>query len=126
MTSTTSSNILRVGLGVTFAWIGVLILRDPAGWGSIVQPWAVDLIGSDSLRGAMLGRAVLDILIGLALLTDFRTFRAAALGFIHVVTVIVVVGITGSTVRDIAIVAGLLALMADTWPPGLAPWRRGQ
>lgn len=126
MTSTTSSNILRVGLGITFAWIGVLILRDPAGWGSIVQPWAVGLIGADSLRGAMLGRAVLDILIGLALLTDFRTFRAAALGFIHVVTVIVVVGITGSTVRDIAIVAGLLALMADTWPPGLAPWRRGQ
>ncbi len=116
MTHSTAFHILRVGIGITFVWIGVLILRDPSAWGHLLQPWAVGLIGGDSLRAAMLATAALDILVGLALLTDTVIFWAAMLGFIHVVNVIIVVGITGATVRDIAIGAGLLTLMADAWP----------
>jgi uncharacterized membrane protein YdfJ with MMPL/SSD domain len=67
----------------------------------------------------MYSTAVLDVLVGLALLTDMLVFWAAALGFIHVVNVIIVVGINDATVRDIAIGAGLLSLMADTWPAWL-------
>jgi len=116
----TAFHIVRVGTGITFVWIGVLILRDPAAWGRVLQPWAVGLIGAGSLREAMLLTAGLDILVGLALLTDLATFWAASLGFLHLANVIIVVGITPVTTRDIAIAAGLLALVADSWPAG---WR---
>lgn len=110
---------MRVGLGVTFVWIGVLIFRDPVSWGSLVQPWAAGLIGPEVLRQLMFSTAVLDILIGLALLADVAVFWAAGLAFLHVASVLVVVGINDITVRDIAILAGALAVMTDTWPQSL-------
>jgi len=38
-----SFHILRIGLAVTFLWIGVLILRNPEAWGGYMRPWAAGL-----------------------------------------------------------------------------------
>jgi len=51
-------HILRVGVAITFLWIGVLILREPEAWGFYLQPWAVDLLPI-SLEKAMIGTALL-------------------------------------------------------------------
>lgn len=121
--SRTAFTVLRVGLGITFVWIGVLIFREPENWGALLQPWAAGLLPVP-LRDAMLGTAILDILVGLALLVDVWVLAAAVVGAVHIVTVLVTVGIQAVTVRDIAIGAGLAALAADRWPARWWPRKR--
>ncbi len=120
----TAFHILRVGLAITFVWIGILILREPEAWGGFLQPWAAGLLPVP-LKQAMIGTAILDILVGLALLVDFKIVFVAFIGVLHIITVLVVAGIDSVTVRDIAIGAGLVALMADAWTGwrGLNPFR---
>ncbi|TAL19180.1 hypothetical protein EPN90_04400 [Patescibacteria group bacterium] len=114
-----SFHILRVGVGITFLWIGVLIFKEPEAWGGYLQPWAAGLLPIP-LTQAMLGTAILDILIGALLLLDTYVWLAAAVGAIHLVIVLTVSGITDITVRDIAILTATVALMADALPKTLA------
>ncbi len=58
--SKASFHILRVGLAVTFLWIGVLIFKQPEAWMGYLQPWVVKLLPI-SIEQVMLGTAVLDI-----------------------------------------------------------------
>lgn len=108
-------HILRVGLAITFLWIGILILRDPAAWTGFIRPWAEVLLLSTPEK-AMIGTAVLDILIGAALLIDFLTFWASLLAALHLIIVLAVAGIDAITVRDIGLLAGALALAVSLWP----------
>lgn len=110
-----SFHILRVGLAVTFLWIGILIIKEPEAWGGYLKPWAAGLLPLP-IGEAMLGTAVLDIVIGALLLIDTWIWLAALVGAVHIVIVLTVSGITDITVRDIAILAGLIALLADAWP----------
>jgi len=112
----TSFHILRVGMAITFLWIGVLIFKEPEAWSGYIQPWAVGLLPG-SLEQAMISTAILDILIGLLLLIDRWVWIAALVGTIHLVIVLAVSGITDITVRDIGLLAGTVALMADSLPP---------
>lgn len=116
--SKTSFHILRVGLAITFLWIGVLIFKQPEAWGGYLQPWAAGLLPVP-IEQAMIGTAVLDILIGALLLTDTFVWLAALAGAAHLAIVLVTSGITDITVRDIAILAGAVALMADSLPKQL-------
>lgn len=111
----TSFHILRVGLAITFLWIGVLIFKQPETWGGYLQPWASGLLPIP-IAQAMIGTAILDISIGAFLLFDFLPWLAAFVGAIHIVIVLTVSGITDITVRDIGILAGVVALMADSLP----------
>ncbi|MEK9175428.1 MAG: hypothetical protein AAB795_02425 [Patescibacteria group bacterium] len=113
-----SFNILRVGLAITFLWIGILIFKAPEAWGGYLEPWAVNLLPIP-LAQAILGTAILDIAIGILLLTDFFVWGAAIVGSLHLVVVLVVSGITEVTVRDIGILAGMLAIMIDALPGNL-------
>lgn len=108
-------HIVRVGLGITFLWIGVLIFREPERWGNLLQSWAVGLLPI-SLMTAMIETAILDLVVGFFLLIDRWTFFFSALAFLHLILVITVVGITGGTVRDIGLAAAALALMFAYWP----------
>lgn len=110
-----SFHILRVGLAITFLWIGVLIFKNPEAWGGYLQPWAAGLLPIP-LSQAMIGTAILDITIGAFLLFDFLPWLAAFVGAIHIVIVLTTSGITDMTVRDIGILAGIVALMADSLP----------
>ncbi len=111
----TSFHILRVGLAITFLWIGVLIFKDPQSWGGYLEPWAAGLLPIP-IGQAMIGTAILDIVVGTLLLIDSFVWLAALVGAIHVIIVLTLSGITDITVRDIAILGAALALMADTLP----------
>jgi uncharacterized membrane protein YphA (DoxX/SURF4 family) len=113
--SKTSFHILRVGLAITFLWIGVLIFKQPEAWGGYLKPWAADLLPIPTEQ-AMVGTAILDIIIGFLLLIDSFVWLAALVGAVHIIIVLAVSGITDITVRDIAILAAVIALMADSLP----------
>ena len=112
-----SFHILRIGLAVTFLWIGVLILRNPEAWGGYMRPWAAGLLPIP-LAQAMTGTAILGIIIGAFLLINFLPRLTAIVGAIHLAIILIVSGITDITVRDIGLLAGMLALVIDS-PPRL-------
>ena len=113
-----SFHILRVGLAVTFLWIGILILRNPEAWGGYLQPWAAGLLPIPLVQ-AMMGTAILDIAIGAFLLINFLPWIASLVGAVHIIIILAVSGITDITVRDIGILAGTLALMIDSLPQSI-------
>jgi len=113
-----SLNILRVGLAITFLWIGILILKQPEVWAGYLQPWAAKLLPVP-IEKAMMGAAFLDIAIGAMLLFNVFVWLAALVGALHLLVVLAVSGITDITVRDIGILAGTIALMASSLPQNL-------
>lgn len=110
-----SFHFLRVGLAITFLWIGVLIFKNPEAWGGYLQPWAAGLLPIP-IKEAMIGTAVLDVAIGALLLVDIFAWLAALVGALHLMIVLTVSGITEITVRDIGLLVGALALMMDALP----------
>lgn len=112
-------HILRVGLAVTFLWIGVLIIMHPVEWGSYMQVWASRLMPF-SVEPMMLSVGVFDLVIGTLLALGVVIPLAAALGALHIAFVLVVSGITDITVRDIGLLAAALALSIESLPEPLA------
>lgn len=108
-------HILRVGMSITFLWIGVLIFRDPEFWGGFLQPWAAGLLPVP-IEEAMIGTAVLDILVGLFLLIDVGTWVAALVGTAQLVIVLVTSGIDAVTVRDLGLLGGTISLLWSGLP----------
>lgn len=111
--SRASFHIVRVGLAITFLWIGILIFKNPEAWGGYLQPWAAGLLPV-SLEQAMWGTAFFDIVIGVLLLIDWKIWIAALLAVLHLVIVLAVSGITDITVRDIGLLAAALAVMVES------------
>ncbi len=111
-------HILRVGMGIVFLWIAVLIFKSPEGWGAFIQPWAAGVIPIP-IKIAMIGTAFLDALIGFLLLVDVGIWVVALVGALHILSVLVVVGITDVTVRDIGLLTAMLTLLYDSLPAGL-------
>ncbi len=111
----TSFHILRVGTAITFLWIGILIIQNPAAWAGYVDLWVENILPV-SLETVMILNAILDIIIGALLLVDVRSHWAGLAAAIHMIIVLTVSGITNTTVRDIAILAAGLAIFADSVP----------
>ena len=108
-------HIIRVGLAITFLWIGVLIFQDPVGWGGFVLPWVRDWLPSP-IEQVMLGVAVFDTAVGGLLLVGVWVWAASMLATMHLAGVLVVSGIDSITVRDIGLLAAAIALAVATWP----------
>lgn len=108
-------HILRVGMGITFIWIGVLIFRDPEYWGGFLQPWAANLLFLP-IEPAMILTAILDIAVGLLFLLDVWVWAAALVGGVHLIIVLAVTGINAVTVRDIGLLGGAFSLFWDDLP----------
>lgn len=113
--SRTSFHIVRVGMAITFLWIGVLIFKEPEAWGGYLQPWAAGLLPVP-LAQAMVGTAIVDLAIGVLLLADIFTWLAALVAAVHLVIVLTVSGITDITVRDIGLLVAAFALLFDSLP----------
>ena len=119
MSVTTSAyRILRVGMGITFLWIGILIFRDPIAWGGFIQPWALKLL-LVPLRQTMISTAILDMILGVLFLIDRWTWIAAFLASAHLVIILVTSGINEVTVRDIGLLGATIALTIVLWPGDL-------
>lgn len=112
-----SFHILRVGLAITFLWIGILILKEPEAWGGYLQSWAFNLLPF-SLKTTMLSVAILDIFIGFFFLIDYLTWLAALIASLHLVIVLAVSGINVITVRDIGLLAATLSIFISSLPSG--------
>lgn len=124
MNKTVAYHILRVGMGITFLWIGILILKDPGAWVVYLQPWARDIVG-DTFVFAMIANAILDIVIGFFLLIDVATWFFSLLAVMHLTVVLVVSGITSVTVRDIGLITAAIALIRGSKPDSYwARWRQ--
>ncbi len=119
-----SFHILRVGTGITFLWIGILILRDPEGWSGMILWWVRDVLGffAPSPSGALVATAFLDIAVGFFMLIGVFTWIAALVGVLHLSLVLTVVGINRITVRDIGLLASALALLLDSMPDKYRFW----
>lgn len=112
----TAYHVLRVGLAVTFLWIGILIFKEPESWGlTYLQPWAAGLLPIP-LRQAMIGTAILDLAIGFLLLTGLGVWAGALVGGAHLIIVLTVSGITAVTTRDIGLLAAVAALFIESFP----------
>lgn len=109
-----SLHVLRIGLGITFLLIGLMIFRQPEAWGGYMQPWAMKLLPVP-IAQAMLGTAFLDMALGILLLLNVFVWFVALIGAFHLVIVLAVSGITDITVRDIGLLAATLALMMDSY-----------
>jgi uncharacterized membrane protein YphA (DoxX/SURF4 family) len=121
-----SLSILRVGIGITFLWIGILIFRNPTGWGSLLLPWAIGLLPG-SLETVMIQTAIIDVAIGLLLLMNLWPWIAAFLASFHLLIVLITVGITEITARDIGLLAGSIALLLESTLPSFLPtWLPGK
>lgn len=118
-----SLHIIRLGMAITFLWIGILILQDPEVWGLYLQPWALDLLPI-SLKEAMIGVAVLDISIGILLFMNIWTWIVALVGALHIASVLIVSGINAITVRDIGLLAAMVALAMSTLPHDIRLWNK--
>ncbi|MEK7175072.1 MAG: hypothetical protein AAB722_01930 [Patescibacteria group bacterium] len=101
--------ILRLGLAVTFVWIGFMIWQNPETWGGYIKPWAADLIPVP-LEQAMKSTAVLDVVIGLMFLARPLVWLGGILGTLHLIIVLITSGITDITVRDIGLLSATLFL----------------
>lgn len=110
-------HILRVGMAITFLWIGILILQNPEAWGRYLLPWARDFL-LIPLKTAMIGTAIFDIVTGFLLLINRFTFWASALASFHLFLVLAVSGINPITIRDIGLLSGALALALSFFPHG--------
>ena len=84
-------------------------MQDPENWGGLIRPWALGLLPIP-IAEAMIGTAILDIVVGFFLLVDKGTFIFSAIAFFHLVIVLTVVGIDTITVRDIGLASSALAL----------------
>ncbi|HZZ99576.1 MAG TPA: DoxX family membrane protein [Candidatus Paceibacterota bacterium] len=112
--------IIRIGLGLTFIGVGFFVLQDPQSWGSLLQPWALNIVGS-GLIAAMIVTAIADIIIGVALLAGVWIWLAALLGVVQLVVVFITSGINSITIRDVGLLFAMFALMLESLPPR---WRR--
>ena len=123
-----SYHILRIGMAVTFLWIGIVILKEPEVWGGYIGSWAIDLLPLP-IKEIMIGTAILDIAIGVLFLVDSFVWIASLVASIHLIIVLIVTGITDVTVRDIGILATTLALMIETLPQSfiekIRSWQKG-
>lgn len=110
-----SYHILRIGLAITFIWIGVLILKAPEAWGGYLQPWAVSLLPF-SVKKALIGTAIFDIVVGVLFLINRKAWLAGLLGTSHLAIVLITSGVTDITVRDIGLMAATLAAAIESMP----------
>jgi hypothetical protein len=108
-------HILRVGLAITFLWVGLLILKDPVGWGAYIGSWAVSYLPAEVYQ-VMRFTAVFDIFIGVWLLLDYYLWIPAGLAAFHLGIVVFISGINAITVRDIGLFAASLALVFESFP----------
>lgn len=106
-------HILRVGIGITFLWIGVLILQNPEGWANLIQPWAALLLPFSPVN-VLWATGFFDIALGFLLFINFQIKIASFLAVLHLFSVLLVSGIDAVTVRDIGLLAGAFALFFST------------
>jgi uncharacterized membrane protein YphA (DoxX/SURF4 family) len=120
MTSGTwSLFFLRLGLGITFAWIGVDMFLHPAAWLGFVPTF---LPPSLSRELALQVFAALDALLGLLLILGYWRRTVAAAATLHLAGILLTQGIDAVLIRDVGLLGAALALLLA--PAASRPYHR--
>ena len=82
--------ILRIGLGITFALTGFLILKDDDKWTHMLPQWFSKYL--PSARSFMITTAWGDLILGAWILSGYFTGIAASLATLHLLGVLIVSG----------------------------------
>jgi len=102
---------LRIGLGLTFVYIGVDVLRHPEAWLGFVS----DEVWFGLTRESLLRLGgVFDLVIGLLLVFRIMTKLAGVLAVLCLLGVFVMNGIDVALVRNLGLLGAALAVAA--WP----------
>lgn len=111
--------VLRLGLGLTFLYIGIDIFRNKNNWiGFLPQ----SLPGGMSPDTAILIGGGVDVLLGVALIIGYWPRLTAWLSTFHLVGIIIVNSLDAVIARDIGLAGSALALAF--WPHGQTTWWR--
>ena len=102
--------ILRLGLGITFALTGFLILKDDDKWTHMLPAWFSKRVPSP--RSFMITTAIGDIALGLWILSGYFTGIAASLAALHLLGVLIISGRDEfhEVYRDIGLLFAAVAL----------------
>lgn len=109
--------VLRLGLAAVFLWFGVEKMLYPTYWfDAWVPQGARSLIAWANLSGQQFIylNGIFEILTGLSLATGVFTKLFATLAAIFLIVVLIFVGISEVTIRDIGLIGGFLAVLL--WP----------
>lgn len=87
---TSSILILRLGLGITFALTGLLILKDEDKWTHMLPEWFSKYVRS--ARSFMIMTAWGDLILGIWILSGYFTGIASSLAALHLLGVLIVAG----------------------------------
>lgn len=106
---------LRLGLGLTYLYSSMGLLRNPVDWSGFAPIWLIDLVEKFvSIEVFFRMQGVLELLLALTLLAWFASrkfvFIASIVGSIHVLLVILLAGVNPITFRDIGLLGAWLAL----------------
>ena len=108
---------LRLGLGAVFLWFGVDKFIQPQYWVDAWMPqWAQHAAqgAGMSVINAIFLIGIFEVLVAISLVTGFfsRVFAAAAIVFL--IVILAATGLNEIVVRDVGIIAALIALVI--WP----------
>lgn len=112
-----SQLVIRLGMAVVFLWFGVDKFIQPQYWADAWMPhWAQQFaqgVGMSTVNAVFLV-GIFEVLVAISLATGFfsRMFASAAIVFLLVI--IVTSGFNEIIVRDIGLIAALVALVI--WP----------
>lgn len=109
--------ILRLGLGITFIWIAVLILRDPLLWSSFL-PSSIQSILPIAPELFMQATAVLDILLGVFLIANKFTKIVAVIAVLHLLGLVFSLGFGDLSARDFGLMMMAVAIFVQASEEG--------
>ncbi len=101
--------ILRLGLAGVFLWFGTTQLLDQAMWTSLIPDWLVNLTGISAASFVVIN-SLFEVVFGVLLVLGVWTRVAAALLFLHLLTIIFDVRLTAIGVRDIGLAIATLSI----------------
>lgn len=107
----TSHWLLRLGLGITFLWIGIDVVRHPDAWIGYIPP---DVPLGLTRAGVLQFSGALDVALGVVLLINRLPRLASLLAAGHLAGILIGYGIDAVTIRDVGLFGTALALFF--WP----------
>lgn len=108
---------LRIGLAVVYFWFGIDKFIQPEYWiGAWMPMWAQRFAQTIGMNGSdvVILIGIFEVLVATSLVTGFFMRVFATIAIVFLVAVLVVHGLDEVLVRDIGLIAGLLAIAI--WP----------
>lgn len=102
--------ILRIGLGLTILWFGVMQLLNQSNWTGYVPVWVENIFPFISLEVIVIINGLFETLTGILLVFNKFVKISSILLSIHLIIIIIDLGINEIGVRDIGILTGLISL----------------